>query len=88
MVGMLLLAVLVPMLPYGVLRLFALVGVWKKRRWGAILAIVLSLLAAVGGLIVALDTPGVLVVILAYAGLSGWAALGCIKHPSFGGRTP
>jgi hypothetical protein len=88
MVGMLLLAVLVPLLPYGVMRIFALVGVWKKRRWGAILSIILSVLAAIGGLIVAIDTPGVLAVILAYAILSAWAALGCMKHPSFGGRTP
>ena len=88
MVGILVLAVLVPLLLYGVLRVFSLIGLWKRRRWGAALVIVLAVMGALGGFIAALDTPGLLVVILIYAGATAWAAIGCLKHPSFNPGSP
>jgi hypothetical protein len=88
MVGILVLAVLVPLLLYGVLRVFSLFGLWKRRRWGAALVIVLAVMGALGGFIAALDTPGLLVVILIYAGATGWAAIGCLRHPSFNPGSP
>ncbi len=88
MVGILVLAVLVPLLLYGVLRVFSLFGLWKRRRWGAALVIVLAVMGALGGFIVALDTPGLLVIILIYAGATAWAAIGCLKHPSFSRKSP
>jgi len=84
MVGILALGVLVPLAPYAVLRVVAMVGLWRRKRWAAILTTVLSGIGAVGAVVVAHDAVGVLVVILLYAGTTAWAALGCLKHPGFG----
>lgn len=86
MVGILVLALLVPLVPYAVLRVVAMVGLSRRKRWGAILTIVLAAVGAVGALVVAYDAVGVLLVMLLYAGTTAWAGVGCLKHPSFGRR--
>lgn len=85
MVGILVLALLVPLVPYAVLRVVAMVGLWRRKRWAAILTIVLSAVGAVGAIVVAHDAVGVLLVMLLYAGTTAWAGVGCLKQPGFRG---
>ena len=81
MVGILALGVLVPLVPYTILRGVALVGLRRRKRWGAILTMVLAAVVIIAAVVVAHDVPGVLAVMLIYAGATAWATFGCLNRP-------
>jgi hypothetical protein len=82
MIGMFAVMALLFVLPYAAARAAAVYGLWTRKRWGAKLTILLSALAVLAAVFIAGSAPLVFIIVLLYAAVSLWAALGWLG--SFG----
>ena len=86
MIGIFSAALLLVLLPYLAARAAAVYGLWKRRRWAAVLTIVLSAVVLLATAFIIGIAPLVYAVILLYGLLSGWAALLCLRSSTFTSR--
>lgn len=80
MIGIFSTVVLLFLLPYLGARLAVVLGVRRSRRWAAVLAIVLSVLALVAAVLSMVEFPVLVAALVVYIGVSGWAAVGCVRQ--------
>ncbi len=80
MIGLFSAAILLFLFPYLAVRLAAVLGLRKNNRWAPALCLILSLLVLASVLFTLTELPALLILLVAYLGLSIWAAVGCLRH--------
>jgi hypothetical protein len=83
MIGLFTVLAFILLLPLAVVRVVAVYGLWKKRRWAAIITIILSVVLFLSSLLAVTTSLFLFIVILLYVLFSIWAAIACMRHPDF-----